>query len=238
VNTSCLVRLVPLPLGLVLCGCAATEGTAAAVNSRWLSPGTGQQNAISGSAIERFFPLVDGMVYTYQTVNEVGEEGLLVARVHRADGVRGELIFPGKGTKAFELTPEGVVLQEKGGNGGGFVLKLPLKSGTTWRGEHGGQSKIIEDALSVNTPAGHYLGCVQTLEERGGDRPMKYSTTFCPDVGVVQIDVASGRNFERAVLKSYGPPMRMREDKLEIHRPGDKTGPPEPDPAAPTGPQP
>src|SRR6185312_9552265 len=47
-------------------GCGpATEGTAVARASPWLTPGTGQQNAISGSVAERFFPLVDGMVYTY-----------------------------------------------------------------------------------------------------------------------------------------------------------------------------
>jgi hypothetical protein len=67
----------------------------------------------------------------------------------------------------------------------------------------------------MTTPAGHYEGCVQTLEERMGDRPTRYSTTFCPGVGVVQIEVATGANFERATLKSYAPPMRMREDGVE-----------------------
>jgi hypothetical protein len=225
------IRLLAPALGLLLCGCAsATEGNAAAANSRWLTPGTGQQNAVSGSAIERFFPLVDGMVYTYGTVNEVGEQGMLVARVHRSDGTHGELRFPGTGTKRFELTPEGVTVTQRGETA--FVLKLPLAVGTKWRGEHGGQSRILDDAVSITTPAGHYEGCIQTIEERLGDHPTKYSTTFCPDVGVVQIDVATGGNFERASLKSYAPPMRMREDKLEIHRPG------EPDPSGPTSPAP
>jgi hypothetical protein len=94
--------------------------------------------------------------------------------------------------------------------------------GTSWRGEHGGQSRIAKTALTVDAPAGHYEGCVQTIEERLGDRPVKYATTFCPEVGVVALEAATGANFERATLKSYAPPLRMREDgrdKLPVGTP-------------------
>jgi hypothetical protein len=100
------------------------------------------------------------------------------------------------------------------------VLKLPLAVGTSWRGEHGGQSRILNVAASVDTPAGHYEGCVQTLEERLGDQPTRYATTFCPEVGVVQVEVATGANYERAALKSYAPPMRMRNDGTDRLPPG------------------
>jgi hypothetical protein len=196
-----------------LAGCGAPDGTAAAARSPWLTPGTGQQTAASGTTAERLFPLVDGMVYTYSTVNEVGEEGLLVARVHRSDSAHGELRFP-SGAKAFELLPDGIALHGRGGETS-YVIKTPLVVGTSWRGEHGGQSRILNVDAMIDTPSGHYEGCVQTLEERLGDRPTRYSTTFCPQVGVVQIEVATGSNYERAALKSYAPPMRMREDGTE-----------------------
>jgi hypothetical protein len=207
-----------LLLGLLLtaltgCSGAPTGGAEAAAASPWLKPGTGQQNATSGSSIERYFPLVDGMVYIYTTVNEQGDQGLLVARVHRSDAHHGELRFP-SGTKSFEIAPDGLVLRGRG-NETSYVLKLPLQTGTSWRGEHGGQSRIINATAVIDTPAGHYEGCVQTLEERLGDRPTRYSTTFCPEVGVVQIEVGAGINFERAALKSYAPPLRMREDGLD-----------------------
>ena len=198
-------------LCLLLAACpSATEGTAAVAASPWLTPGTGPQNAASGTSIERFFPLVDGMVYTYLTLNEVGDQGLLLARVHRTDAFHGELRFP-TGAKVFELAPDGVLIHPRGGEPS-YVLKIPLQVGTTWRGEHGGQSRIVNASALIDTPAGHYENCVQTLEERLGDRPTRYSTTFCPEVGVVQIEVATGANYERAALKSYAPPMRMRED--------------------------
>jgi len=201
-------------VALVLCACrAGTEGAAAVAASPWLTPGTGPQNVVSGSSVERFFPLVDGMVYTYITVNEVGDQGLLVARVHRSDAYHGELRFP-SGAKAFELAPDGVLIHARGGEPT-YVLKLPALVGTSWRGEHGGQSRILDASAVIDTPAGHYEGCLQTLEERLGDKPMRYSTTFCPEVGVVQIEVAAGANYERAALKSYAPPMRMREDGTE-----------------------
>jgi hypothetical protein len=200
---------------VALSGCGATtDGAAAARSSPWLTPGTGQTNATSGSPAERYFPLADGMVYTYTTINEVGEQGLLVARVHRIDGMRGELRFPGTGLKTFEIMPDGVVVHGRGEETS-YVLKLPLTVGTSWRGEHGGQSRILNADTVIDTPAGRYESCVQTLEERMGDRPIRYSTTFCPAVGVVQIEVATGANFEKAVLKSYAPPMRMREDGVE-----------------------
>ncbi len=176
--------LAPLLLGLALvapaCG-GATEGPAAVAASPWLTPATGPQNAVSGSSIERFFPLVDGMVYTYTTVNEVGDQGLLVARVHRTDAYHGELRFP-SGAKVFELAPDGVLIHSRGGEPS-YVIKLPIQAGTSWRGEHGGQSRILNADALIDTPAGHYEGCVQTLEERGGDRPTRYATTFCPRSG-------------------------------------------------------
>jgi hypothetical protein len=98
---------------------------------------------------------------------------------------------------------------------GGYVLKGPLAVGTIWQGEHGGQSRILKVDAAADPPAGHYDGCVQTLEERTGDRPTRWSTTFCPNVGVVLLEVATGSNYERAALKSYAPPMRMRPDGSE-----------------------
>src|SRR5580692_1351730 len=180
-----------LPALLILGACSAGPSSA---SSPWLVPSEGQKDVASGTPVERFFPLVDGMVYNYATMNEVGEEGMLIARVFRADPKHGELRFP-KGTKQFEFAAEGIVLA---GSEGGYVLKTPIAVGTSWRGEHGGQSRILKIDAAVDPPAGHYDGCVQTLEERGGDRPMKWATTFCPDVGVVLLEVATGGNYERA----------------------------------------
>ncbi len=211
-------RLLAPALGLLLAACGASGGSESVASSPWLVPATGQTNAVSGTKVERFFPLVDGMVYTYVPLHEVGDAGMLIARVHRTDPNHGELRFP-TGAKQFELAPDGVMVHGRAGESS-YVLKIPLQVGTSWRGEHGGQSRILKSDAIIETPAGHYENCVQTLEERLGDRPTRYSTTFCPTVGVVQIEVATGANYERAALKSYAPPLRMREDGTERLPPG------------------
>ncbi|APR83580.1 Hypothetical protein A7982_08929 [Minicystis rosea] len=202
-----MVKLLSPLLALALAACAG--GPPPPASSPWLVPSEGQKDVASGTPLERFFPLVDGMVYTYLSVNEVGEQGLLVARVHRTDPKHGELRFP-TGSKVFEYAPDGVVLKGRGADS--YVLKAPLDVGTTWVGEHGGKTRVLSVTAGADTPAGHYDGCVQTLEERLGDRPIRYSTTFCPAVGVVSLEVATGANYERAQLKTYAPPMRMRPD--------------------------
>jgi hypothetical protein len=193
---------------------ACTPSTA---SSPWLAPSEGQKEVRSGSPLETYFPLVDGMVYTYRTLNEVGEEGLLVARVHRTDARHGELRFP-NGSRMFEYTPDGVILHARTGEVT-HVLKAPLAVGTTWRGEHGGKTSVLDTNVSVDTPVGHHDGCVRTREERLGDRPVRYATVFCPGVGVVSLEVATGANYERAELKTYAPPMRILPDGV-VSTPG------------------
>lgn len=205
---SAMVKILrPLLLAAALTACAG--GPPPAASSPWLVPSEGQKDVASGTALERFFPLVDGMVYTYKTFNEVGEEGILIARVYRTDAKHGELRF-GSGSKSFEFAPDGVVLKGRGGDA--YVLKDPLEVGKTWRGEHGGNTRVLSVTASAETATGHQDGCVQTLEERLGDKPIRYATVFCPGLGVVSLEVATGANYERAELKTYAPPMRMRPD--------------------------
>jgi hypothetical protein len=220
-----MMKLSPIVLllaGCVLAGCTAAPPPPA--ESPWLLPSEGQKDVVSGSPVETFFPLVDGMIYTYKTQNEVGEEGLLIARVLRVDATHGKLTY-GRSAKTFELRPDGVVL--KGAGGDSYLLKAPLTEGASWRGEHGGMTKVLKTNVSIDVAAGHYDGCVQTMEERLGDRPVRYATTYCPAVGVVNMEAASAANYERAQLKTYAPPMRMKADGSEkIPGPADGAPPP------------
>jgi hypothetical protein len=187
-------------------GCGASGASSTAITE----PPTGMKDAVSGTKVERFFPLVDGKVYQYTTQNEMGEEGLLIARVFRADGTHGELRYPSGRVKRFEYAEDGVKITPSGS----YVLKAPLDATSTWRGENGGKTRILALNASVDVKAGHFAGCVQTLEERGGDQPVRYATTFCPDVGIVLLEAASGANLERAELKSYGAPTEVGPDGL------------------------
>lgn len=200
------LRLGALALALLGCGSAPNASSAPGA-APWNGPSQGLQRASSGTGAERYFPLVDGHIYLYVTTAEGGDNGLLVARVHRSGEREGELRLP-SGVRRFKYTAEGIVRVDTGA----FVLKEPLSAGTTWSGEHGGRARITAMDASITVPAGRYSGCVQTLEERLGDRPVRYVSTFCPDVGLVSLEAVGSASYEKAELKSYAPPFDMGPD--------------------------
>lgn len=149
-----------------------------------------------------FFPLEEGRIYHYVT-NENGETGMLVAKVHRTDASHGELRLS-NATKRFAFKPDGVAY-----DGGAFILKTPLDVGTSWPGEHGGTTRIASTDAAPKVPAGTYASCVQTLEEGGRPAGSTYTTTYCPGVGMVLLEIKVQGGEARAELKSYGMPMQL-----------------------------
>lgn len=157
----------------------------------------------SGLPIERYFPIVHDHRWVYDTTNDDGRRDTLIVRARRISAAEGELVVP-RGARHFSYMREGVAFVDRGA---AFVLKTPLAVGTTWRGEHGGISRIETVGAAITVAAGRFENCVVTIEERGGDVRATYTTTFCPDVGIVVLDVDAGMQHERAELRSYGPPV-------------------------------
>jgi hypothetical protein len=176
-----------------------------------MHPSAGVTNVSSGSALERFFPLVDGTLYNYTTEvfsdAPTSGQGLLVARVHRESPTKGELRLP-TATRHIEYAPDGVVSIGSTGQRS-YVLQSPLAVGKTWSAEGGAQVKVTEMDIPVTVPAGTFQGCVRTQEEHFGDAPRKMITTYCPDVGIVMLEAQSGSRVERASLKQFGPPVDL-----------------------------
>jgi hypothetical protein len=162
--------------------------------------------------IARYFPLVEGNIYQYDTETEAGT-GTMVTRVTRADAESGELQGP-EGTKYFRYAADGVVVDS--GDAPIYVLKEPLSAGNSWRGGGGSTVTIVTTDAKVTVPAGSYQGCIQTLEERGGDAPLRVATTFCPETGVVLLEAVSGAAMERVALRSYGPPVDLGPDGVKV----------------------
>ncbi|MBI4703590.1 MAG: hypothetical protein HY744_20960 [Deltaproteobacteria bacterium] len=191
-----LVRV--LALALLVAGCAPAPPAQGPGAPRATSSLT------SGTAAERFFPLRDGYVYHY--VTETGEgQGLVVARAVRLDATHGELRLPNV-VRSVEYLPDGVMVRS-GRELPAYLLKLPLAAGTQWRSARGAVVRIAAVDLPVQVQAGRFTGCVQTIEERGGDQPLRLATTYCPDTGIVLLEATSGAELERMELKSFGPPI-------------------------------
>lgn len=193
-------------LGFVLALLLGSACSPAAAPSRapFTSPGEGVIGASSGSPLERFFPIVHGNLWHYDTTSDEGDRGLLVVRARRTSEAMGELVTP-SGARKFAYESEGIALLGLGV----YVLKTPLAVGMSFMGEHGGRTRVESVSASVTVPAGRFENCVVTIEERGGDAPVRYTTTFCPDVGITVLDVEAGMQHERAELRSYGPPVNI-----------------------------
>ena len=201
-HTACFLLTVA---SLVVLACGPPGGATTAGSAAGASP-----SPTSGTPLERLFPLVDRHIYQYVAETDSGEQEALVARVSRSEAAGGTLHLPG-GKKTFRYQADGVLLTRPDG-APVYVLKQPLTVGNSWRGEHGGTVEIFEVNASVSVPAGTFGGCVTTVEQRGGDRPLRVTTVFCPDVGIVLLEATSGAQLERAALKSYGPPVEIGPD--------------------------
>lgn len=183
-----------LAAALVFCGGISVGCGASPAAGPYTGPG-------SGSAAERYFPIVDGNIYTYATKDTALGDGLLTMRAHRIDATHGELIVGGK-TKSFVFVGNSVTYDN-----GAIVLKAPFEKGATWQGEHGCPTSIAETDLKVELIEKALDGCFETRE--ACPEATNYRTLFCPDVGITRLIVEKGR--ERAVvqLRSYGKPVTL-----------------------------
>jgi hypothetical protein len=172
------------------CGGPAKDVEAAGSNKAALSP------------LESFFPLENGKVYAYVAK---GAEGslLTVLRVERKNPERGSL----KSSNAERIFTFGKDSIER--VGGGTLLKMPLQTGTNFKGEHGGITVIEDTDVSLDVPAGHFANCLRTVEQASASYPGITKVTFCPGVGIVKLEVQGSSATELMELQSYGDPVKI-----------------------------
>ena len=98
---------------------------------------------------------------------------------------------------------------------GAYVLKAPFSLGAQWSGEHGSDIRITSVDRAIQVPAGSFVGCLETVETLAERRT---TTIYCPEVGIVSLEVEAprqggGRALERAVLRSFGAPVDLAAPK-------------------------
>jgi hypothetical protein len=153
---------------------------------------------------ERFLPLEDGTVFSYDTHSEANNaNGVLIVQISRPRQGRVDLRM-GSRTERLQLDPNGVAYVE-----GGYLLKPPLAAGSNWKGRSGTVHVAGADE-SIAVPAGKFDGCLKTVEqsqETGLSRTV--TSVYCPHVGLVSVDVqgetGDQHDRETAVLRSFGP---------------------------------
>jgi len=150
--------------------------------------------------LERFLPLHDGHVLSYRVwLGNAGTPEQVIFQVERPSPARASL-RAGNHVRQLEIGSGGVRLVS-----GGFLLVPPLEQGSEWTGASG-RVELSATEVAVDVPAGHFEGCLRTVElDTRGPLERRIVTSYCPDVGIARIEVDDGEQLERFELLSFGP---------------------------------
>lgn len=151
--------------------------------------------------VERYLPLPEGFVYQYDVETDTGETGRMMMQVSRPRTGLAELEVAGK-VQRFEVSPDAVQHAT-----GGYLLKAPLDLGAEWKGQFG-TVRVASVTRSIQTPAGSFQACIETVEETPAP-PKRATSIYCLDVGLVRLHI-EGEHGEEVVsvettLRSFGP---------------------------------
>ena len=151
--------------------------------------------------VARLYPLAAGSAWSYDVDTGDGSAVLAVMRVTESAGGRAA-VQGGEGITRYELRPDGIYREDRGG----YLLKEPLRPGATWASGSGMQAEITRIDAALETTAGRFSGCVQVVE-RGAPTGAVISTTYCADVGPVEVvsslDLTTGSVRVVARLRGY-----------------------------------
>ncbi len=150
--------------------------------------------------LHQMLPLIDGTVSNFRMVTDLGEEGILVLEIFRPREELAELKIAGR---AQRLAVEENRISH---TTGGILLETPLEEGRSFKGSFG-MVTITETDQLVEVPAGTYAGCLTTVEE-STTPPKRSTSTYCPGIGLVIMEVESfgeEAGLVRTELSYHGP---------------------------------
>lgn len=156
----------------------------------------------------RYMPLEPDTVFTYDTQSEGrAEHGLLIVQVSRPREGRADLRMGSK-VERLQIEPDGIAHVE-----GGYLLKAPFAVGSTWKSKSG-TARVVAVDEEIQVPAGHFVGCMRTIEEsRVGGTTRSVTSVYCSHVGLVTLEATGGSEEgpgrETATLKSFGPRVHL-----------------------------
>jgi len=159
----------------------------------------------------QYYPLEKGLQWSFMLRDpQAGAAGpglLAVTKCVEFDG-HVALLTTGKELSELRVEKDGIVRVASGA----YLLKLPLSLGERWPGAGGATVEVTKVDEKITVEAGDFEGCVETTETFRGDEARVVTTTYCPDVGPVQLEVhqtavAPGEVPVGAIakLRSFGP---------------------------------
>lgn len=153
---------------------------------------------------EVYFPLHDGYIYQYTVVGQDGRPAFLITKVGRDDDTA--TLTSGDRVQHLTIRNDGVYNEA-----GYYVVLAPMSKGLEWNGQSG-LVRVIEVGKRVETGAGKFTDCAVTSESTQGTVEIRtVEMTFCPNVGLVELNVRAESDrvtaVERATLEYFGPPI-------------------------------
>jgi hypothetical protein len=130
---------------------------------------------------QRLYPLALGSAWSYDVETGDGEPVLAITKVSEAgEGWAG--VLGGESVRRYELRPDGLFQPELGG----YLLRAPIALNARWDAGRGVTATVAAVGIAVETAAGKFGGCA-TVREEGAQSGAVVTTTYCPDVGPVEI---------------------------------------------------
>ena len=154
----------------------------------WLSScataGRASEGFSTGIDVLDYYPLLSGWGWAF----EVERDGNKVLAPYAVDQRTsdGAIVKNGDERIAYVIVTDGIARRETGGLGD-FVLRAPVRKGTTWPVQ-GGEATIVESGASLSLPSGSYRDCA-IVEEARRDPSRVTRTTYCRGVGPVDIEM-------------------------------------------------
>jgi hypothetical protein len=162
------------------------------------APASGPDDRLS---IDRLYPLRSGAAWSYDVDTGMGPPLLAVTRITAVTNNQVEMAI-GQSKILYERRAEGLYWPERQA----FVLRAPLHEGARWDAGKGATAEVRSMDRSLDTPAGHFQGCVEIVES-GGEGQKIVRTVFCPDVGPVEVEssmVLEGEGSARVIARLRG----------------------------------
>jgi hypothetical protein len=154
-----------------LVGCASTSRSSPAL------PSTGNE------ALD-YYPLLSGWGWAFEIERDGNKVLAPYAVVERAADLA--VVKNGDERITYAIRPDGIARRD-GDAVGDFMLRVPVRKGTTWPVQ-GGDATIVEVGARVALPSGTYSDCA-VVEEVRRDPSRVTRTTYCRGVGPVDIEM-------------------------------------------------
>lgn len=148
-----------------------------------------------------FFPMRAGMAWSYDTETGIGGDTVLnVLAVERADG-EAFVVRSGTQRSRYERRAEGVLRE------GHYIVREPVRVGTSWDGADGARVEITAVAPSRRVGEQDYREVIEVHSVSPRSR-IETTTWYARDVGAIEIvgeTVSSigGRVRVRSTLRGY-----------------------------------